>query len=177
MRGLGASTRATMMMTRRLEFRGTWPTRISTDEAFLRDVPSRDATRFASLYERHAKAVMSVAFRLVGCREIAADLTQATFLKLWERQREIALASGLRQTPRARCGRARCIRGAPNTRTRLSHSQIRTCTRHHGRCGARDRPRRSAHRTIPASRAVRSSAMSAAGADSARAAYRCRMRV
>ena len=84
-----------MMIARRREFRGMWPSRIPTDEAFLRGVSSRDAASFASLYDRHAKAVMSVAFRLVDDREIAADLTQATFLKLWERPNAVSAGEGM----------------------------------------------------------------------------------
>ena len=84
-----------MMIARRREFRSMWPSRIPPDEALLRGVSSRDAASFASLYNRHAKAVMSVAFRLVGDREIAADLTQATFLKLWERPSAVSAGEGM----------------------------------------------------------------------------------
>lgn len=84
-----------MMITRRREFRGMWPSRIPTDGARLRGVSSRDPASFASLYDRHAKTVMSVAFRLVGDREIAADLTQATFLKLCERPSAVSAGEGM----------------------------------------------------------------------------------
>lgn len=84
-----------MMIARRREIHSMWPSRIPTDEALLRGVSSRDAASFASLYNRHAKAVMSVAFRLVGDREIAADLTQATFLKLWERPSAVSAGEGM----------------------------------------------------------------------------------
>ena len=80
-----------MMMTQRRESQGMWPSRIPTDDALMRGVSSRDASSFGTLYDRHAKAVMAVAFRLVGDREIAADLTQATFLKLWERPHAVAV--------------------------------------------------------------------------------------
>lgn len=81
---------ATMIVAQHRESHEMWPSRIPTDEALLRAVSSRDAASFATLYDRHAKAVMAVAFRLVGDREIAADLTQATFLKLWERPHAVA---------------------------------------------------------------------------------------
>lgn len=95
MRVVRASLGVTMMIARRRESRGMWPSRIPTDEALLRGVSSRDGASFASLYDRHAKAVMSVAFRLVGDREIAADLTQATFLKLWERPSAVSAGEGM----------------------------------------------------------------------------------
>ncbi len=38
---------------------------------------------------------MAVAFRLVGDREVAADLTQATFLKLWERPTAVSTGDGM----------------------------------------------------------------------------------
>lgn len=42
-----------------------------------------DAEAFATLYDRHSRAAYSLAFRLSGGREVAEDLTQDAFLKVW----------------------------------------------------------------------------------------------
>jgi RNA polymerase sigma-70 factor, ECF subfamily len=46
-------------------------------------VVAEDAEAFATLYDRHSRAVYSLAFRLSGGREVAEDLTQDAFLKVW----------------------------------------------------------------------------------------------
>lgn len=56
------------------------PSEIPTDEALLRRVAARDETAFHLIYRRHAAAVMAVARRILGDREMAADTTQHTFL-------------------------------------------------------------------------------------------------
>ena len=44
---------------------------------------SRDQDAFATLYDRHARAVYSLAYRMMGEHQAAEDLVQDAFLKLW----------------------------------------------------------------------------------------------
>ena len=42
-----------------------------------------DAAAFAVLYDRHGRAAYSLAYRMMGERQAAEDLTQEAFLKVW----------------------------------------------------------------------------------------------
>ncbi len=42
-----------------------------------------DAAAFAVLYDRHGRAAYSLAYRMMGERQAAEDLTQDSFLKVW----------------------------------------------------------------------------------------------
>src|SRR3712207_1408237 len=42
-----------------------------------------DAGAFAALYDRHSRAAYSLAYRMMGDRQAAEDLTQDAFLKIW----------------------------------------------------------------------------------------------
>jgi RNA polymerase sigma-70 factor (ECF subfamily) len=44
---------------------------------------TKDAQAFATLYDRHSRAAFSLAYRMMGERQAAEDLTQESFLKLW----------------------------------------------------------------------------------------------
>jgi RNA polymerase sigma-70 factor (ECF subfamily) len=46
-------------------------------------VEAKDAQAFATLYDRHSRAAFSLAYRMMGERQAAEDLTQESFLKLW----------------------------------------------------------------------------------------------
>ncbi|GAC1420136.1 MAG: sigma-70 family RNA polymerase sigma factor [Candidatus Velthaea sp.] len=59
----------------------------------MRLVVVRRADAFEELYRRHAAPIAAVASRLTPDRASADDLTQTTFLKLWE-QRERVTARG-----------------------------------------------------------------------------------
>lgn len=63
------------------------------DEALLRLIVLRRADAFEEVYRRHAAPIAAVATRLTSDRASADDLTQTTFLKLWE-QRERVTARG-----------------------------------------------------------------------------------
>ena len=43
-----------------------------------------DAAAFATLYDRHARAVYGLLLRMVGDRPIAEDLVQETFMRVWQ---------------------------------------------------------------------------------------------
>jgi RNA polymerase sigma-70 factor, ECF subfamily len=53
------------------------------DEDLISLVQTRDAEAIATLYDRHSRAAFSLAYRMMGERQAAEDLTQESFLKLW----------------------------------------------------------------------------------------------
>jgi RNA polymerase sigma-70 factor (ECF subfamily) len=56
---------------------------IDADQDLISLVRERDAHAFATLYDRHARAAYSLAYRMMGERQAAEDLVQDAFLKLW----------------------------------------------------------------------------------------------
>ena len=56
---------------------------IGADQDLISLVRERDAHAFATLYNRHARAAYSLAYRMMGERQAAEDLVQDAFLKLW----------------------------------------------------------------------------------------------
>jgi RNA polymerase sigma-70 factor (ECF subfamily) len=61
----------------------TRPGSTSADEDLISLVQSRDPHAFATLYDRHARAAYSLAYRMMGEPQAAEDLVQDAFLKLW----------------------------------------------------------------------------------------------
>jgi RNA polymerase sigma-70 factor (ECF subfamily) len=53
------------------------------DEDLISLVEEGDAQAFAVLYDRHGRAAYSLAYRMMGERQAAEDLTQEAFLKAW----------------------------------------------------------------------------------------------
>ena len=53
------------------------------DEDLISLVQTKDAGAFSVLYDRHARAAYSLAYRMMGERQAAEDLVQDAFLKLW----------------------------------------------------------------------------------------------
>jgi RNA polymerase sigma-70 factor (ECF subfamily) len=53
------------------------------DEELMALVRRADADAFAIVYERHATAAFSLAYRMVGKRSAAEDVVQEAFLALW----------------------------------------------------------------------------------------------
>ncbi len=53
------------------------------DEDLISLVQTRNSEAFAALYDRHARAAYSLAYRVMGERQTAEDLVQDAFLKLW----------------------------------------------------------------------------------------------
>jgi RNA polymerase sigma-70 factor, ECF subfamily len=53
------------------------------DEDLMTLVERKDADAFAVLYDRHGGAAYSLAFRIVGDRAVAEDVTQEAFLSVW----------------------------------------------------------------------------------------------
>jgi RNA polymerase sigma-70 factor (ECF subfamily) len=53
------------------------------DEELMQLVRENDSAAFAVVYERHATAAFSLAFRMCGKRTLAEDIVQEAFLSLW----------------------------------------------------------------------------------------------
>ena len=56
---------------------------ILADEDLISLIDAGDAEAFSTLYERHSRAVYSLAYRMMGERQAAEDLTQDAFIKVW----------------------------------------------------------------------------------------------
>src|SRR6478609_6062090 len=53
------------------------------DEDLMQLVRRGDAAAFETVYERHATAAFSLAYRMTGTRNLAEDVVQEAFLSLW----------------------------------------------------------------------------------------------
>jgi RNA polymerase sigma-70 factor (ECF subfamily) len=56
---------------------------ILADEDLMSLMDGGDAEAFAALYDRHSRAGYSLAYRMMGEKQAAEDLTQDAFLKVW----------------------------------------------------------------------------------------------
>ncbi|MDP9412014.1 MAG: sigma-70 family RNA polymerase sigma factor [Actinomycetota bacterium] len=56
---------------------------LDADEDLMPLVEAGDAEAFAALYDRHSRAAFSLAYRMMGERQAAEDLTQEAFIKVW----------------------------------------------------------------------------------------------
>jgi RNA polymerase sigma-70 factor, ECF subfamily len=68
--------------------------RASTDEALAERIGRRDVAALEALYERHGRAVFSLAARLLADSHAAEEVVQETFLKLWQRPESYVPARG-----------------------------------------------------------------------------------
>src|SRR5918997_1379031 len=57
--------------------------RALADEDLIPLMARGDARAFEAIYERHSGAAYSLAYRMVGTRSVAEDVTQEAFLNLW----------------------------------------------------------------------------------------------
>src|SRR3954465_2179109 len=57
--------------------------RALADEDLIPLMARGDARAFETIYERHSGAAYSLAYRMVGARSVAEDVTQEAFLNLW----------------------------------------------------------------------------------------------
>src|SRR2546423_774386 len=111
------------------------------DEELMHLVRDGDARAFELVYDRHGGAAFSLAYRMVGDRAIAEDITQEAFLSMWrsrvrhESERGSVRAWGRRRrhdrgpgsrAPRARRGRvpARRAERARGAGVRASHGVV-----------------------------------------------------
>lgn len=56
---------------------------LRADENLMSLVDKGDSQAFAVLYDRHGKAVYSLAYRMMGERQAAEDLVQDVYLRVW----------------------------------------------------------------------------------------------
>jgi RNA polymerase sigma-70 factor (ECF subfamily) len=56
-----------------------------TDEQLLRALAGGESDALAQLYDRYARVVFSVALRMLGTPELAEDVVQETFWRVWRR--------------------------------------------------------------------------------------------
>jgi RNA polymerase sigma-70 factor, ECF subfamily len=68
---------------RNLPMPDTHDLRALADEDLMQLMRRGDARAFEVVYERHAGAAFSLAYRMVGTRSLAEDVTQEAFLSLW----------------------------------------------------------------------------------------------
>lgn len=59
--------------------------RAETDERLVEALEDRDERALEALYDRHGDYVYSVCLRMVGDVQVAEDLSQEVFLRLWRR--------------------------------------------------------------------------------------------
>lgn len=59
--------------------------RVASDEDLLARIAEGDSSALATLYERYARVVYGLALRMLGNRELAEDLVQETFWRVWRR--------------------------------------------------------------------------------------------
>ena len=64
------------------------------DEDLLTLIERGEADAFEVIYERHSRVAYSLAFRLLGDRQLAEDLVQDAFLAVWRGAAGYALARG-----------------------------------------------------------------------------------
>ena len=57
--------------------------RLLADEDLMQLMRQGDARAFEIIYERHASAAFSLAYRMVGTRSAAEDVTQEAFVAIW----------------------------------------------------------------------------------------------
>ena len=65
-----------------------------SDAVLLARVARRDARAFEKLYDRHSRVVYSLLVRMVGERQVADELVQDVFLRLWRRAETFDEARG-----------------------------------------------------------------------------------
>jgi RNA polymerase sigma-70 factor (ECF subfamily) len=64
------------------------------DEALAERLGDGDVAALERLYERHSRAIFSLALKLLADREAAEEVVQETFLKLWQRPDSYSVSRG-----------------------------------------------------------------------------------
>jgi len=65
-----------------------------TDEALMLAISSRDECAFAVLYDRYVDLVYSASLRVLANPQLAEDITQDVFVRLWRRPESFIAARG-----------------------------------------------------------------------------------
>ncbi len=61
---------------------------VANDAALMARISARDPAAFRIVVDRHAAVVRRIAYRMLGHVNDAEDVTQETFLRLWEKARQ-----------------------------------------------------------------------------------------
>lgn len=67
------------------------PTSVNFDENLVKRLRAGDNLAFVDIYEKYWHKVFHIAYRRVSEKEVAKELTQDLFLKLWEKRKKIEI--------------------------------------------------------------------------------------
>ncbi len=67
---------------------------LESDEQLAEALRHRDVQVLETLYQRHSRALFSLAYKMLGDRDAAEEVVQETFLKLWQRPESYQAARG-----------------------------------------------------------------------------------
>lgn len=62
---------------------GASPATAHSDEELLERIRERDVDALEALYDRYSKAAFALAYRILGNREVAEEVTQDAFMSVW----------------------------------------------------------------------------------------------
>ena len=121
------------------------------DEELMPLVGRKDPEAFEVLYDRHGGVAYSLAYRIVGDRAAAEEVTQEAFISIWRSGARFDAARGSVRSWLLSVVRNRAIdflrsrparrRSSTSTTTRCSSSGRRRSGPRRRRCGARPRAR------------------------------------
>jgi RNA polymerase sigma-70 factor, ECF subfamily len=80
-----------------------------SDQAIMDLISNRDQNALSVLYDRYARLVYSMAYSAVGRSELAADISQDVFIKIWEKSASFDPSQGKLSTWIASITRYRSI--------------------------------------------------------------------
>lgn len=73
---------------------GQPPSALNNDQQLLVQAAAGDTAALGTLYDRYGRLVFSVAMRVTGDRQSAEEITQDTFLRLWQQAERYAPERG-----------------------------------------------------------------------------------
>ena len=133
------------------------------DEEVMQLVQGGNPRAFELLYDRHGGAAFSLAYRMVGNRVTAEDITQEAFLSIWRSRLRYDQARGSVRTWVLGIVHNRAIdalrRGTVHERRRETLDGVEE--RHEARSAPTSRPRGARRRAASAARSTRSPRSSA----------------
>lgn len=95
-----------------------------TDEALVHVIISGEPDSVRELYRRYGRLVFSVAFYVVGEREVAEEITQEVFVQAWKNAARYRSSKGKLATWLASIARYRSIDHIRRERSRRNHRPI-----------------------------------------------------
>jgi RNA polymerase sigma-70 factor (ECF subfamily) len=98
------------------------------DEELMDRLANRDLGAFEALYDRYADLVYSVSLRVVADPQVAQDVTQDVFLRVWRRPESFDLSRGKFMTWLLSVARNRSIDERRGHARRLRHEALPSTT-------------------------------------------------